>query len=554
MKWNTKANGTGTSYAPGANYTPDQDGGTVTLYAIWTPYKHTVAYNANGGTGAPASQTKTADVQLNLSTIKPTRTGYTFVKWNTKADGSGTSYNPGANYTPDQNGGTVTLYAIWTANTYTVSYNANGGSGAPSSQTKTYGKSLTLSSTKPTRTGYTFVKWNTKADGSGTSYSAGGTYTANSGATLYAIWTANTYTVTYNANGGSGAPSSQTKTYGKSLTLSSTKPTRTGYTFVKWNTKADGSGTSYSAGGTYTANSDVVLYAIWSTSNTYTITYNSNGGTGTPPTQIVVADTTGNFSAKLSSIKPTRTGYTFVNWNTKADGTGTSYSPGDSYVIKNSGNITLYAIWTADDKLALNIGGGSGIAGGYVDIPVKISNNSGIATYTIAITYDNSIMYPVSYTKSNGFSDMISTLDSGSDMSQLKEVKFVWDSLSNISGDYSLFTVKFKIMDNVKSGNYSIGLNQNTTIFANSSLNDVLYSVILNNIVIGSILKGDVNKDGIVNGKDVVLLRQYVAGFPSATLTSEQIDTGDVTGDGLANGKDIVKIRQYIAGFPGITL
>jgi len=89
-----------------------------------------------------------------------------------------------------------------TAASYTVSYNVNGGSGAPSSQTKYYGKSLTLSSTTPTRTGYTFGGWNTNSSGTGTNYSAGGSYTANASVTLYAKWTANTYTVTYDGNGG----------------------------------------------------------------------------------------------------------------------------------------------------------------------------------------------------------------------------------------------------------------------------------------------------------------------------------------------------------------
>lgn len=152
------------------------------------------------------------------------------------------------------------------AKTYTVSYNANNGTGAPVSQTKTGGKDLTLSSTKPTRTGYTFKNWNTKSDGTGTSYSSGGTYKTNASATLYAQWTANTYQVTYNANNGSGAPSAQTKTYGVSLKLSSTKPTRSGYNFVAWNTKSDGTGTTYSSGGSYTANAAVTLYAVWQVS------------------------------------------------------------------------------------------------------------------------------------------------------------------------------------------------------------------------------------------------------------------------------------------------
>ena len=149
---------------------------------------------------------------------------------------------------------------------YTVTYNANNGSGAPASQTKWYGENITLSSTKPTRTGYTFSKWNTKADGSGTNYNAGATYSANAAATLYAQWTINTYTVSYNANGGSNAPASQTKTYGVALTLqggsSSTRPTRTDYTFMGWATSASGS-VAYAGGASYTTNAAATLYAVW---------------------------------------------------------------------------------------------------------------------------------------------------------------------------------------------------------------------------------------------------------------------------------------------------
>ena len=146
---------------------------------------------------------------------------------------------------------------------YTVSYSANGGSGAPSSQTKWYDESLTLSSTEPTRTGYTFKGWSTSSTATTATWSAGGTYTTNATDTLYAVWKANTYTVSYNANGGSGAPSSQTKTYGKTLTLSNTVPTRTNYNFVGWATSSTATTASYQAGGSYTKNSAATLYAVW---------------------------------------------------------------------------------------------------------------------------------------------------------------------------------------------------------------------------------------------------------------------------------------------------
>lgn len=145
---------------------------------------------------------------------------------------------------------------------YTVSYSANGGSGAPSSQTKWLGKALTLSSTKPTRTGHSFSRWNTKSGGTGTSYAPGASYTANASATLYAQWTANTYVVAFDADGGSGAPASQTKVYGTTLKLSSTAPGRANYDFMGWATSKGGE-VAYQPGGDYTANAAVTLYAVW---------------------------------------------------------------------------------------------------------------------------------------------------------------------------------------------------------------------------------------------------------------------------------------------------
>lgn len=149
----------------------------------------------------------------------------------------------------------------WTS--YVIKYNANGGSGAPGNQTKWKDQALILSSTKPTRTGYTFLGWSTSSSATTATYSAGSSYTANSAATLYAVWKAITYTVKYDANGGSGAPGNQTKTYGVTLTLSSTKPTRTNYNFKGWGTSASATTVSYAAGASYTNNAAVTLYAIW---------------------------------------------------------------------------------------------------------------------------------------------------------------------------------------------------------------------------------------------------------------------------------------------------
>ena len=148
----------------------------------------------------------------------------------------------------------------WTS--YVIKYSANGGGGAPGNQTKWKDQALTLSSTKPTRTGYAFQGWATSASGS-VAYTAGGKYTANAGATLYAVWKANTYPITFNANGGVGGPSKQTKTYGTTLVLSTSIPTRDRYNFVGWSTSSTATTAMYKAGGNYTSNSAATLYAVW---------------------------------------------------------------------------------------------------------------------------------------------------------------------------------------------------------------------------------------------------------------------------------------------------
>ena len=167
------------------------------------------------------------------------------------------SFSTSSSHSATRSGGTITVPK---RTSYTVTYNANGGSSAPSSQTKWYDETLTLTTSKPYRTNYVFSYWNTSSTASGTSYASGGSYTGNASLSLYAIWNP---VISYNANGGTNAPASQTKTYGQSLTLSSTVPTRFGYEFMGWGTSSSATTASYQPGGSYTSNSATTLYAIW---------------------------------------------------------------------------------------------------------------------------------------------------------------------------------------------------------------------------------------------------------------------------------------------------
>lgn len=236
--------------------TSDNQGGTITLT------KYTITYNANGGSGAPSSQTGAFNANVKLSTTVPIKSGYKFLGWNTSSTATTAAYTAGGTYTIT---GNVTLYAIWSnAITYTITYNANGGSGAPSSQTGASGTTVALSSAIPTRTNYIFVGWATSSSATSPSYHAGSLYAISANVTLYAVWLENRYTIHYNANRGTGAPASQIKMATTALTLSSTIPTRTKHTFLGWSTSPTATSATYSAGGNYTANECVILYAVWS--------------------------------------------------------------------------------------------------------------------------------------------------------------------------------------------------------------------------------------------------------------------------------------------------
>jgi uncharacterized repeat protein (TIGR02543 family) len=146
---------------------------------------------------------------------------------------------------------------------YTVDYNANGGSSAPAAQTKRFGVNLTLSSAQPTRAGFDFLGWATSSTATTATYQPGATYTANANLTLWAVWRAHTYPVTFNANGGTGAPAAQAKTHGTNLTLSNIQPTRAGFNFLGWAASPTATTPTHQPGSTYASNARLTLYAVW---------------------------------------------------------------------------------------------------------------------------------------------------------------------------------------------------------------------------------------------------------------------------------------------------
>lgn len=337
-------------------------GVTINYFAIANvvvPDTFTLSFNANNGTRAPGKQTCTAGetpeyCAVNIPSATPTRSGHTFLGWAETASATTPRYQPG-----DAVGltGNKTIYAVWRQNTVTrtLSFDAGGGSGAPGAQScvargTATSCSVTISSTRPTRSGYDFLGWASAAGAVAAEYDGGDKLTLDGDKILHAVWkkiqTTTTLTLTYHANGGSGAPNAQTcstLTSSCAVTISSTKPTRTNYTFVGWATTASATTASYNPGGSITLSKNTTIYAVWK--NNYAIRFNGNGSTGGTMSNLTMVYGT---ARKLTTNAFSRTGYTFSGWNTKADGTGTAYSNGQSVnnLTTTAGKvIDLYAQW-----------------------------------------------------------------------------------------------------------------------------------------------------------------------------------------------------------------
>ena len=366
--WNTLANGTGTTYQAGGTLTMTAN--DVVLYALWNPNSNAVTYDANGGTGnvpvdgsSPYTPGSSVTVLGNIMNPPVTKQYHTFGGWNTQANGQGTTYQAGNSFNMPSSA--VILYALWVPDTYTVTYDANGGTGnAPVDGNNPYavGVSVTVLSNVGTpamaKQYHTFGGWNTQANGGGTTYQTGGSFNmpANN-VVLYALWTADTYTVTYDANGGTGnAPLDGSSPFevGASVTVlgntGTPALTKQYHTFGGWNTQANGGGTTYQAGNSFNMpSSAVILYALW-VPDTYTVTYDANGGTGNVPVDGNSPYEVGESVTVLGNVGTpvlTKQYHTFGGWNTQADGNGTPYQAGNQFNMP-ANNIILFAIWTAD--------------------------------------------------------------------------------------------------------------------------------------------------------------------------------------------------------------
>ena len=335
-----------------ANHLYSVSGANNGLTVIWNANSYNINYS--GMEGATLSPKPTAHVYgTNTAIANPVKTGYTFNGW--KVNGGAAVKNLTLGATDYTN--VISLQATWSANKYTVTFDKQNGTGGSASVTATFNGAMPAI-TVPTRTGYTFGGYYTAKNGGGTQYyTASGASAKNwnitANTTLYAKWTANTYTITYNANkpgrasasiAGSTAKSTHTYDVAKSLTANGYS--LVGWTFKGWATSANGSvlyGDKDTVKNlTSTANGTYNLYAVWE-ANKYTVTFVTEGGSSVSPVEAT-------FDSGLPTIGlPTRAGYMFGGFYTAKNGGGTQYYKADGTAetdkYKVAGNLTLFAKW-----------------------------------------------------------------------------------------------------------------------------------------------------------------------------------------------------------------
>jgi uncharacterized protein (TIGR02145 family)/uncharacterized repeat protein (TIGR02543 family) len=360
-RWNTSQTGDGEDYKPGDKFTIGDK--NVTLYARWTVNRYTIAYRGNGNTAGNAPDSVTVDYNDSMKIAGKgdlARTGWSFTLWDTKADGSGTPYP--ADTTIIMAAGDLTLYAQWKVNGYTVIFDARGGIPAKTERAAQYGDTVTPPDVS--RKGYSLKNWYRDSAYTAVWDFAADTVTGNM--TLYARWTANSYTVAFDKNDpvATGSMAAQTITYAATVPLTLNSFSKTGWSFAGWATSVGGA-VEYADSADYTMGAgDDTLYAKW-TKNSYRLTYNANvatGGTVPAPTDIPYGDSV--TVAQKGTLD--RTGYSFAGWNTKADGSGISRAPGTKFAMGAAPD-TLYAQWTRRFSITFNSQGGSTIAEQMVD-------------------------------------------------------------------------------------------------------------------------------------------------------------------------------------------
>ncbi len=354
--WNTKKDGSGEALNDQTSMDdivwqklgyPEHDA-EIALYAQWEPNRYKVYFSASDAmSGQMDPQGFTYDdapTALTANAFK--RTDWQFTGWNTEPTGGGKSYKDGEAVRNLTTGKSITLYAQWEHDYYTVQFDKNDerATGEMRDAKVWTNCAYEIPPCGFCKTGYHFESWNTKADGNGTRYAAGdvleNAVPKGESMTLYAQWVPNEYVVTFDANKGSGKMANQSFRFDETQNLNVNRFKKAHYTFTGWNTEANGSGTGYRDKArvqnlTFMQNGTVTLYAQWEKTK-HDITYDLNGGTLNGKTGKIVI-TCREMDVITIMDAPKKKGYKFKYWE------GSKYYPGDKYTVKD--DHTLTAVW-----------------------------------------------------------------------------------------------------------------------------------------------------------------------------------------------------------------
>ena len=311
----------------------------VTLVAQWTTL-YNVTYDANNGAGAPTDNDgHAADDTVIVKSGVPTRTGYTFAGWKSRQLVTTTTYWAGDTFTmPAMN---VTMVAQWTAIDYSVTYDANGGTGAPTdSGVYHVDDTVAIVAGEPTKAGFKFAGWLSRQVAGGP-YWAADTFTMPAmNVTMVATWTP-VYTVTYDANGGTGAPTdSSSYEEGDTVEIVAGEPTKAGFKFAGWLSRQVAGGPYWATDTFIMPDINVTMVATWTP--VYTVTYDANGGTGAPTDSSSYEE---GDTVEIVAGEPTRTGFAFMGWVSRQVA-GTFFAT-DTFTMPDM-NVTLVAKWTPE--------------------------------------------------------------------------------------------------------------------------------------------------------------------------------------------------------------
>ena len=352
------------------------NGDTVTLYAVWQANTYTIVYNSNTPKTASGSITETMpqvthtyDTAKNLSDNQFTLTGWHFRGW-AKTKTGAAEYTDGASVKnlTSANGGTVTLYAVWQAKTYTIRFNTDGGNFVQ--ETSATFDSVLPNAGVPARKGYRFCGYFSQAGGKGVQfYDASGkaaqnkTYAEDRNIELYAYWSVISYNIDL-YSGGRYVKTLENVAFDH-LCLPSAAAlnlSREHYNFVGWNLydnqdwKMFSADVVYTVGIGYEQGETVTLYAAWKEKNVYSVNYDANGGGGAPGVEQKHEDET----FALSDTIPTRENYTFLGWARTPDANLADYPAGFVKKLTMGGEpITLYAVWKRNPSLSFDANGGA---------------------------------------------------------------------------------------------------------------------------------------------------------------------------------------------------